>query len=51
MPFKEFAAMEGRWAQLMRARPEHAQALVALGQKDIDHRWQRYEQLAKMGSE
>jgi len=51
MPFREYAATEGRFAQLMRARPEHAEALITLGQQDIDVRWKRYEQMANLGSE
>jgi pyruvate-ferredoxin/flavodoxin oxidoreductase len=45
MPFKDFAAKEGRFAMLARANPEHASALVESAQADIDNRWQLYEQM------
>ncbi len=47
-PFKEFAMKEARFAMLARSKPEEAERLLALGQNDIDERWQRYEQLAQM---
>ncbi|MBT8216547.1 MAG: 4Fe-4S dicluster domain-containing protein, partial [Acidimicrobiia bacterium] len=46
--FKEFAAKEGRFAMLARANPEHADELAALAQRDIDNRWQLYEQMVKV---
>ena len=44
-PFKEFAAKEGRFAMLARANPTEAEDLMALAQRDIDDRWQLYEQM------
>ena len=46
LPFKQFAAKEGRFAMLERAHPERAADLFALAQEDIDSRWQLYEQMA-----
>ena len=45
IPFKEFAAKEGRFAMLARANPEYAASLVDQAQSDIDNRWQLYEQM------
>jgi pyruvate-ferredoxin/flavodoxin oxidoreductase len=45
IPFKEFAAKEGRFAMLARANPEYAATLVDQAQADIDNRWQLYEQM------
>ena len=45
IPFKEFAAKEGRFAMLARANPEYAASLVDQAQADIDNRWQLYEQM------
>jgi pyruvate-ferredoxin/flavodoxin oxidoreductase len=46
MPFKEFAAKEGRFAMLARSHPERAEDLFELAQADIDSRWRLYEQMA-----
>jgi pyruvate-ferredoxin/flavodoxin oxidoreductase len=46
MPFKEFAAKEGRFAMLTRSHPERAEDLFELAQADIDSRWRLYEQMA-----
>jgi len=45
IPFKEFAAKEGRFAMLARANPEYAESLAQQAQNDIDNRWQLYEQM------
>ncbi|MBT8165148.1 MAG: pyruvate:ferredoxin (flavodoxin) oxidoreductase [Acidimicrobiia bacterium] len=45
IPFKEFAAEEGRFAMLARANPEHADELAQQAQDDIDNRWQLYKQM------
>ena len=44
--FKDFAMKQNRFAILTRSKPEEAERLLALGQDDIDVRWQLYEQLA-----
>ncbi|MGA8923376.1 MAG: thiamine pyrophosphate-dependent enzyme, partial [Candidatus Dormiibacterota bacterium] len=46
MPLKEFAAKEGRYSLLARSKPELAERLMNLAQKDVDERWHVYEQLA-----
>jgi len=44
--FKEFAMKEARFAMLARSKPQEADRLLALGQDDINQRWEFYEQLA-----
>jgi len=44
--FAEFAMTEGRFAVLKRSRPEEAEHLFHLAQRDIDERWQFYKQMA-----
>ena len=46
VPFRDFAQKEARFAMLARADPERANLLMNLAQRDIDERWQYYEQLA-----
>ncbi|HSP10392.1 MAG TPA: pyruvate:ferredoxin (flavodoxin) oxidoreductase [Candidatus Dormibacteraeota bacterium] len=46
MPLKDFAAKEGRYALLARSKPELAERLMNLAQKDVDERWHVYEQMA-----
>jgi pyruvate-ferredoxin/flavodoxin oxidoreductase len=46
--FKEFAMKEARFNMLARSRPQEAERLLALGQNDINTRWQLYEQLAAL---
>ncbi len=46
IPLKEFAMEEARFAMLFRSRPEHAEKLLELAQRDVDERWHYYEQLA-----
>ena len=46
VPFKDIAQKEGRYAMLMRSKPERAKHLFQLAQADIDARWELYEQLA-----
>jgi pyruvate-ferredoxin/flavodoxin oxidoreductase len=46
MPLKEFAAKEGRYSLLARSKPELAERLMDLAQKDVDERWHVYEQMA-----
>jgi pyruvate-ferredoxin/flavodoxin oxidoreductase len=44
--FSDFAEKEGRFAMLARSRPERAQQLFELAQKEINDRWNYYEQMA-----
>ncbi len=44
--FKDFAMQQARFAMLARAKPEESERLLKLGQEDINHRWNYYEQLA-----
>jgi len=46
LPVREFAALEARFAMLMRSEPEAAERLLALAQADADERWRYYSQLA-----
>ncbi|MBK8481506.1 MAG: pyruvate:ferredoxin (flavodoxin) oxidoreductase [Proteobacteria bacterium] len=46
MPLKDFVMSEARFAMLAKAKPEHAQQLLALAQEDVNERWRLYEQLA-----
>ncbi|HKX73797.1 MAG TPA: pyruvate:ferredoxin (flavodoxin) oxidoreductase [Acidimicrobiia bacterium] len=48
LPFREFAAEEARFAVLTRANPERAGELLSQAQRDIDDRWQLYEQLVEV---
>jgi pyruvate-ferredoxin/flavodoxin oxidoreductase len=44
-PFKAFAEREGRFAMLARVNPDGAEELMAAAQRDIDDRWNLYEQM------
>jgi pyruvate-ferredoxin/flavodoxin oxidoreductase len=46
LPFRDFAAREGRFAMLARSDPQRADELFGKAQEDIRERWQRYRQLA-----
>ena len=46
IPFRQVAVKEARFAMLMRSKPEHAEYLLNLAQRDIDETWRYYEQLA-----
>jgi pyruvate-ferredoxin/flavodoxin oxidoreductase len=48
MPFKDFAMQESRFNLLMRTKPELAEHLFALAQKDIDERLAYYNQLVEV---
>ncbi len=48
IPFKQFAAKEGRFAMLAKANPEYANQLFESAQADIDNRWQLYEQMVNV---
>ncbi|MCM2369821.1 pyruvate:ferredoxin (flavodoxin) oxidoreductase [Rhodopirellula sp. ICT_H3.1] len=44
--FRDMAMKEGRFAMLTRSNPERASHLFDLAQREIDDRWQFYEQMA-----
>ena len=44
--FRDLAMKEGRFSMLARSKPERAQHLFELAQREIDERWRYYEQLA-----
>ena len=46
--FKDFALQEARFAQLMKTKPELAEHLFALAQKDIDERLAYFDQLVEV---
>jgi pyruvate-ferredoxin/flavodoxin oxidoreductase len=46
--FTDFAKKEARFALLGRANPERAEELAAAAQRDIDDRWQLYEQMVEI---
>jgi pyruvate-ferredoxin/flavodoxin oxidoreductase len=46
--FEEFASKEARFAVLTRANPAKAGELMKRAQRDIDDRWQLYEQLVNV---
>jgi pyruvate-ferredoxin/flavodoxin oxidoreductase len=46
--FTDFAKKEARFAMLGRANPERAAELAAAAQRDIDDRWQLYEQMVNI---
>jgi pyruvate-ferredoxin/flavodoxin oxidoreductase len=45
IPFAEFAMTEARFSMLARSRPDVAERLMGLAQRDIDDRWHLYEQM------
>ncbi len=47
-PFVEFARSEGRFAMLERNRPQEAEELFAMAQRDINDRWHVYEQMVEL---
>ncbi|MDX9724276.1 MAG: pyruvate:ferredoxin (flavodoxin) oxidoreductase [Myxococcota bacterium] len=46
IPLREYAMQETRFSSLFRSKPELAEQLMQLAQKDVDERWRYYEQLA-----
>jgi pyruvate-ferredoxin/flavodoxin oxidoreductase len=46
--FTDFAQKEARFAMLGRANPQRAAELAAAAQRDIDDRWQLYEQMVNV---
>jgi len=45
--FDEYAYMETRYKMLTKSNPEEAKRLMLLAQKDVERRWNIYEELAK----
>ena len=48
VPFKDYAYNETRFKMLTQSKPEQAERLLALAQKDANERWRMYEQLASL---
>ncbi len=48
IPFAEVAAKEARYAVLSRVNPTHAAELMAEAQKDIDTRWDLYQEFTEI---
>ena len=48
MPLKDYAYNETRYTMLVKSKPELAARLMELAQKDVDTRWQKYEQIASL---
>ncbi len=46
--FRDYAYNETRFKMLTKSYPERAKELLALGQKDVESRWQVYEQMANI---
>jgi len=46
VPLKDFESKEVRFAMLSRSKPEVAEHLLELAQRDVNERWHFYEQLA-----
>jgi pyruvate-ferredoxin/flavodoxin oxidoreductase len=48
IPLQDYAYNETRFRMLTQSKPEEAERLLALAQKDVNERWQMYEQLASL---
>ena len=48
LPIEEYMYNEVRFRTLIQSKPERAEKLLKLAQKDVDARWQQYKQLAAM---
>ena len=46
--FRDYAYKENRYRMLTKSKPEEAERLIQLAQKDVDSRWHMYEELAKI---
>lgn len=51
LTLEEYHAHELRFKALKTANPQEAERLLALGQAQVDRRWQEYEELATKGAE
>jgi pyruvate-ferredoxin/flavodoxin oxidoreductase len=48
IPMKDYAYNETRFRMLTQSKPEEAERLMELAQKDVNKSWQMYEQLASL---
>jgi pyruvate-ferredoxin/flavodoxin oxidoreductase len=48
IPLEDYAYNETRFKMLTQSKPEEAERLLALAQRDVNERWQMYEQLASL---
>jgi pyruvate-ferredoxin/flavodoxin oxidoreductase len=48
IPLKDYAYNETRFKMLTQSKPKEAERLLALAQRDVNERWQMYEQLASL---
>jgi pyruvate-ferredoxin/flavodoxin oxidoreductase len=48
IPLKEYAYNETRFKMLTQSKPEEAERLLVLAQRDVEERWRMYEQLASL---
>lgn len=46
--FRDYAYKENRYKMLTKSKPEEAERLIQLAQKDVGSRWHMYEELAKI---
>jgi pyruvate-ferredoxin/flavodoxin oxidoreductase len=50
IPLKDYVYNEARYRMLAQSNPKAAKRLLAAAQEAVNDRWQKYEQLAKMGT-
>jgi pyruvate-ferredoxin/flavodoxin oxidoreductase len=50
VPVKEYMNLENRFKMLTQSQPAAAKRLFQDAQKQVDARWQLYQQLARSGS-
>jgi len=48
VPYRDFAASEGRFNMLWRSHPQETEALLAAAQHEVSERYHRYQQLADL---
>jgi pyruvate-ferredoxin/flavodoxin oxidoreductase len=48
IPLKDYAYNETRFRMLTQSKPEEAERLLTLAQKDVNDRWRMYQQLASL---
>jgi pyruvate-ferredoxin/flavodoxin oxidoreductase len=48
VPYRDFAASEGRFNMLWRSHPQEAEELLAAAQQEVSERYHRYQQLADL---
>jgi len=49
--WRDYTKLELRYRMLAKAHPEEAERLLDLGQRQVEKKWQEYEQMATMGPE